>query len=58
MLPCTHTIPSLSTQVTKDGKVLKVKNQFVNLIDKTMEMTNQNVGFANIGVIVGIRVDQ
>ena len=25
MLPCTHTIPSLSTQVTKDGKMLKVK---------------------------------
>ena len=25
MLPCTHTIPSLSTQVTKDGKVVRVK---------------------------------
>ena len=25
MLPCTHTIPSLNTQVTKDGKVVRVK---------------------------------
>ena len=25
MLPCTHTVPSLSTQVTKDSKVLEVK---------------------------------
>ena len=57
MLPCTHTIPSLSTQVTKDGKALKVKNWFVNLIDMKMEMTNQNGGFADIGVIVGNEVD-